>query len=159
VQPDPTRKHLAKPQTEFWHAPGGAPRVLSPRMVQFGHAVLRNALSSAVREELVTRNVAKLVRVSTPHYEVGQGLDPMTARTFLESIREDRLYALYLCAVVLGLRRSELLGLAGSVVDLAVGRHTCVAIASARSRATHRARDRRPLRHQGHDDRLRPRQS
>ena len=42
-------------------------------MVQFGHAVLRNALSSAVREELVTRNVAKLVRVSTPHYEVGQG--------------------------------------------------------------------------------------
>lgn len=64
------------------------------------------------REELVTRNVAKLVRVSTPHYEVGQALDSVTARTFLASIREDRLYALYLCAVVLGLRRSELLGLA-----------------------------------------------
>jgi hypothetical protein len=38
--------------------------------------------------------------------------------------------------------------------------HTCVSLLLALgSAAAHRARDRRPFRHQGHDDRLRPRQS
>jgi hypothetical protein len=80
-------------------------------MVQFAHAVLRNALSNAVREELVTRNVAKMVKTSTPEYEVGGGLDPLAARALLARIIDDRLYALYLCAIVLGMRRRELLGL------------------------------------------------
>jgi hypothetical protein len=31
------------------------------------HAVLRNAVEHAVREELVPRNVVKLVRVPAPH--------------------------------------------------------------------------------------------
>lgn len=33
---------------------------------QIAHAVLRNALSNAVREELVSRNAAKLVKMSNP---------------------------------------------------------------------------------------------
>jgi hypothetical protein len=37
-------------------------------MVQSIHAVLRNALESAVREEVIQRNVAKLVKVTTPKY-------------------------------------------------------------------------------------------
>ena len=40
-------------------------------MVQFAHAVLRNALQHAMREELLARNVARLVQVSTPDYQVG----------------------------------------------------------------------------------------
>lgn len=103
---------------------GGGPRLLSPRMVQFAHAVLRNALSNAVREELVSRNVAKLVPVSTPDYDVGNGLDPVTAKQLLDTIREERLFALYLCAIVLGMRRGELLGLAWSAVDLDSARLT-----------------------------------
>jgi integrase len=87
-------------------------------MVQFAHAVLRNALSNAVREELVTRNVAKMVKTSTPEYEVGGGLDPLAARALLARIIDDRLYALYLCAIVLGMRRRELLGLTWEAVDL-----------------------------------------
>jgi integrase len=122
LTPVDVRRFVAELRSKRTDGRGGGPRVLSPRMVQFAHAVLRNALSSAAREELVTRNAAKLVRVSTPDYEVGHGLDPVTARTFLASIREDRLYALYLCAVVLGLRRSELLGLAWPAVDLDGGR-------------------------------------
>lgn len=101
---------------------GGGPRTLSPRMVQFAHAVLRNALSNAVREELVSRNVAKLVKMSTPEYDVGAGLDPIAARALLAEINDDRLYALYLCAIVLGMRRGELLGLTWSAVDLDGGR-------------------------------------
>ncbi|MFC7660896.1 tyrosine recombinase XerC [Pseudonocardia benzenivorans] len=90
---------------------GGGRRTLSKRMVQFAHAVLRNALSNAVREELISRNAAKLVKMSNPEYDVGTGLDPVAARALLASITEDRLYALYVCAIVLGMRRGELLGL------------------------------------------------
>lgn len=61
-----------------------------PRMVQFAHAVLRNALSNAVREELVSRNVAKMVKTSSPDYTVGAGLDPLAARTLLAQIGDDR---------------------------------------------------------------------
>ncbi len=118
LSPLDVRQFVAELRQKRTTGHGGGPRTLSPRMVQLAHAVLRNALSNAVREELVTRNVAKLVRVSTPDYEVGHGLDPVMARAFLTAIREDRLYALYLCAVVLGMRRGELLGLAWSAVDL-----------------------------------------
>lgn len=97
---------------------GGGRRTLSKRMVQFAHAVLRNALSNAVREELISRNAAKLVKMSSPEYDVGTGLDPIAARALLGSITEDRLYALYVCAIVLGMRRGELLGLMWDAVDL-----------------------------------------
>ncbi|MFI6849040.1 hypothetical protein [Kitasatospora sp. NPDC050467] len=53
---------------------------LSRRMVQSIHAVLRNALESAVREELILRNVAKLVQVPTPDYGTGKGLTVPQAR-------------------------------------------------------------------------------
>lgn len=122
--PADVRRFVADLRDKRTDGHGGGPRVLSPRMVQFGHAVLRNALSNAMREEFVTRNVAKLVRVSTPDYEIGSGLDPVTARAFLVAIREERLFALYLCAIVLGMRRGELLGLAWSAVDLDTGRLT-----------------------------------
>lgn len=48
---------------------------LSARMVQSIHAVLRNALQTAVREEAIARNVASLVEVSPPRYTVNRGLD------------------------------------------------------------------------------------
>ena len=120
--PADVRRLLAALREKQTSGHGGGPRGLSPRMVQFAHAVLRNALSNAVREELVSRNVAKLVRISTPTYDVGTGLDPIAARAFLATINEDRLYALYLCAIVLGMRRGELLGLTWSAVDLDVER-------------------------------------
>lgn len=44
------------------------------RGVQQVHAVLRNGLQSAMRDELVVRNVASLVQVKTPRYKVGRGL-------------------------------------------------------------------------------------
>lgn len=116
--PTEVRRLLAALREKQTSGHGGGPRGLSPRMVQFAHAVLRNALSNAVREELVSRNAAKLVRISTPTYDVGTGLDPIAARAFLATITEDRLYALYLCAIVLGMRRGELLGLTWAAVDL-----------------------------------------
>lgn len=58
---------------------------LSARMVQFIHAVLRNALQTAVREEVIPRNVASLVRVSAPRYTVNRGLDLAQAKRLLKS--------------------------------------------------------------------------
>ncbi|MBN9101469.1 MAG: site-specific integrase [Pseudonocardia sp.] len=118
LSPADVRRMLAELREKETIGHGGGPRKLSPRMVQFAHAVLRNALSNAVREELVGRNVAKMVRTTTPDYDVGAGLDPIAARALLDTIRDDRLYPLYLCAVVLGMRRGELLGLTWSAVNL-----------------------------------------
>jgi hypothetical protein len=44
------------------------------------HAVLRNALESAVREEVIPRNVARLVKVTTSKYAVNRGLSVVQAR-------------------------------------------------------------------------------
>lgn len=90
------------------------------RGVQFVHAVLRAGLQNAMRDELVMRNVAKLVQVPSPHYEVGRGLAPDQARALLLAARGDRLAALYVIAVYLGLRRGEVLGLRWEDVDWSV---------------------------------------
>lgn len=91
---------------------------LSVRMVQSIHAVLRNALQCAVREEVLPRNVAKLVKVSVPKYRVNRGLTVAEARRVLKVAVDERLYALYVLALCLGLRRGELLGLRWSDIDL-----------------------------------------
>jgi integrase len=82
--------------------------------------VLRSALSAAMREELVTRNVAALVRVPVPRGRKSPVWSVDEARRFLESARadDDPLYAGYVLMLVLGLRRGELLGLAWEDVDL-----------------------------------------
>lgn len=94
---------------------------LSPRTVQYSHAVLRRALGQAVKDGLVARNVAKLVdppRVERPEVEP---LTPEQARAFLKAIAGDRLEALYSVAVAVGLRRGEALGLRWKDVDLEKG--------------------------------------
>lgn len=90
----------------------------SRRLVQQVHAVLRNALQAAVREELIGRNVAKLVKITGPEYRIDRGLTVDQARVLLRAARDHRLYALYVLALYLGLRRGELLGLRWADVDL-----------------------------------------
>jgi integrase len=93
-------------------------RVLSPRTVQYIHAVLRRALEQARRDELIERNVAALV--SSPRV-VRKEVEPLTeeeARKLLGVARTNRLYALYAVAVALGLRRGEALALRWDDVDL-----------------------------------------
>lgn len=90
----------------------------SKRQIQFIHAVLRNALASAERDELVTRNVAKLVQIPTPRYKVGKGLAVAEVKKLLAEAAKTRLYALYVVAATLGLRRGELLGLRWADLDL-----------------------------------------
>ncbi|MFJ5708908.1 tyrosine-type recombinase/integrase [Streptomyces sp. NPDC093105] len=93
----------------------------SARTVQYVHAVLRSALQQAVREELIARNVAKIVETPTVQREEVRPLDAAEARLLLKAARDHRLYALWLLLVSTGLRRGEVLGLTWSDVDLAAG--------------------------------------
>ncbi len=81
--------------------------------------MLRNALSNAEREELITRNVAKLVQIPTPRYKVGKGLPVRDVKKLLSAAKETRFYPVYVLAATLGLRRGELLGLRWSDIDFA----------------------------------------
>lgn len=95
---------------------------LSPRTVQYLHAILHRALEQALRWGLAPRNVADAVDAPKPARREMQALTPEQADRFLEATRTDRLHALFALAVGCGLRQSELLGLAWSDVDLEAGR-------------------------------------
>ncbi|MFF8916886.1 tyrosine-type recombinase/integrase [Streptomyces sp. NPDC015032] len=79
--------------------------------------VLRNALNRAVREELLTRNVAELVDMPKVTKKEVKPWNAREAITFLRSARAHRLYAACVLVLVLGLRRSEVLGLRWQDID------------------------------------------
>ena len=94
----------------------------SPRQVQWVHAVLRTALTAATREELTSRNVAMLVHTPTVASHIGRALSVPETRRILQAAAGERLAAVFVLAVHLGLRQAELLGLRWVDVDLAAGR-------------------------------------
>ncbi|MEU8529225.1 site-specific integrase [Streptomyces sp. NPDC048629] len=82
------------------------------------HRVLRTALSAACREELIVRNVAKLVE---PPRAATRDLSPWSldeTLDFLAAARRDPLYAAFVLAIAMGLRRGELVGLRWTDIDL-----------------------------------------
>lgn len=87
--------------------------------IQVIRKVLSSALTSAQREELVARNVARLVVVPTSSYEPKK-IDPWTldeTRLFLGAAKSDRLYAAFALLAAYGLRRGEVLGLRWRDID------------------------------------------
>lgn len=94
---------------------------LSSRTVQYHHAVLRRAPVSAERWGHVHRNAAKLVTPPKVERAEVQPMTPEQARCFLDSVKDDRLYPLYLVALSLGLRQGEALALRWKDVALGVG--------------------------------------
>lgn len=90
----------------------------SPGTVAKVHAVLRSALSDAVRFDLVERNVAKLVRIPNGQAAERRVPTPKEIRQLLDAATGDRLAEAFVIAVSLGLRRGELLGLKWTDVDL-----------------------------------------
>jgi integrase len=105
---------------------------LSANSVQRMRDVLRNALNQALEWGLVSRNVAKLVKVPRGEARETRVLTAAQARQFLEASKGDRLESLYRVAVALGMRQGEILGLRWSDVDLA-GRTLTVRKAMQRS--------------------------
>jgi integrase len=78
---------------------------------------LRNALNRAIKEEILTRNVALLVDMPKVSKDKGAAWNAREAIAFLRSARAHRFYAACVLVLVLGLRRSELLGLRWQDID------------------------------------------
>jgi integrase len=85
--------------------------------VQIMRTVLSAALTRAVREELIPRNVARLVEL--PPWERGtiQPWSAEEAKCFLAAARPDPLYPAFVLLLLYGLRRGESLGLRWSDID------------------------------------------
>lgn len=102
---------------------GDARRLVSqagrdPQTARHIRSTLRRALADALREGLVTRNVAALAeppRMSKPERTV---LTADQVRALIEGTREDRLHALWALAATTGMREAEMLALTWDAIDL-----------------------------------------
>ena len=88
------------------------------RTIQYVHATLRAALEDAMREELIPKNVAKLVRVRRPVQREARPLSIDEVRQLFAYHHDDKLLPMLVVFALLGLRLSEVLGLRWSEVDL-----------------------------------------
>ena len=86
--------------------------------------MLRAALQDAVDEDLIPRNVARLVNLRVTDQHKVRAFTGAETTEVLAAARGHRLYALWAVALAIGLRRGEALGLAWEDVDLVVGRVT-----------------------------------
>lgn len=94
---------------------------LSAKSVAYIHQVLRTSLGLAVRWDMVSRNVARLVDRPRVQRKPISPLTPDEARTFLGGVRGHRLEALFSVALALGLRQGEALGLRWDDIDFNAG--------------------------------------
>ncbi|WP_310725071.1 site-specific integrase [Streptomyces sp. N2A] len=95
----------------------------SRRVVQAARDALRAALTHAVTEEEIGKNVAALVKVPKPRRRRIKPWSAAEASRFLADAvaREDPLFAAWVLVLCLGLRRGEVLGLTWKSVDFESG--------------------------------------
>jgi integrase len=89
----------------------------SVRNVQIMRQVLSAALSRAVREELITRNVARLVDLPGWEPDVVEPWSSAEALAFLQAAINDPLYPAFVLLLLYGMRRGEVLGLRWQDID------------------------------------------
>ena len=96
---------------------------LSPTTVRYHLAMLKMALHQAVRDGLLPRNVAALVKAPPKAHPQMRALDVEQAMLFLgEARRSSPHYRLYLTALLTGARQGELAGLRWQDCDFVAGR-------------------------------------
>ncbi len=93
----------------------------SVRNVHILRQILSAALSRAAREELVARNVARLVEL--PAWEPAPTVpwSPAEALAFLQAAKPDPLYPAFVLLLLYGMRRGEVLGLRWADIDTDAG--------------------------------------
>lgn len=101
---------------------------LSPTTVLQMHRMIHKALKQAVAWGLVYRNVAAFVQPPKPTNKTVRPFSPDEAQTFIKALKDDDFEALYLMALMTGMRLGELLAIQWDDIDLdrgiAVVRHT-----------------------------------
>ncbi|MFJ8110120.1 tyrosine-type recombinase/integrase [Streptomyces sp. NPDC096132] len=95
----------------------------SRRVVQAARDALRAALTHAVTEEEISKNVASLVKVPKPRRKRIKPWSVVEAGRFLADAltREDPLFGAWVLVLCLGLRRGEVLGLTWKSIDFETG--------------------------------------
>jgi integrase len=91
---------------------------LSIGTVRYHHAVIHVALKTALKQGLVGRNVADAVLVPRMKHHEMQTWNEEEINRFFETVKESPYYAMFYTALFTGMRRSELLGLKWTDVDL-----------------------------------------
>lgn len=89
---------------------------LDPQTVRHVRATLRRSLADALRDGLVSRNVAALAEAPPMHKAERTYLTTPQVRRVIDEARGERLWPLWVLIVTTGLRVSEALGLAWSDV-------------------------------------------
>ena len=92
---------------------------LSPRTVRQMHAILKSALSEAVKWEILVRNPASAVRGPKVGRAVMRTYDLEQTAELIEAVRGTRIFIPTLLAVLGGLRRGEIAALRWRDIDLA----------------------------------------
>lgn len=112
-------RDLTRPEVRRLYAEKS--KALSPRSVDYIHVTLQMALSQAVKDDLIYRNVAEGERPRSSRQRRSdevKALSSQQVRELLAAAQGTRNEALYLVAVHTGLRQGELLGLKWTDVDL-----------------------------------------
>lgn len=90
----------------------------SPKYVRNIALMLSTALTFAVKRGRLSRNPAKDAELPKAERPEMKCWSPEETKTFLEHVRDDRLYPLWLLMATTGMRRGEVLGLQWGDVDL-----------------------------------------
>ncbi len=114
LQPSRIQGYYAKALSEV-RANNGK---LSARTVRNIHKVLSEALSHAVKWQILVRNVALAVDPPRPSQSEMATFTEEQSRLFLEAVAESSYHELFTVALYTGMRRSELLGLPWKDVDV-----------------------------------------
>jgi integrase len=118
----PTGRARRKPATRPTPVPERKPvKPLAARSVAYALTILTAALGDAVRDELITRNVAALVQPPRKTDAPIRSLDEQEARKVVAVALVDRMAPLWLVLLALGLRKGEALALRWEALDLEAG--------------------------------------
>jgi integrase len=94
---------------------------LSSKTVRTTHTVVRKALDDAERLGPIIRNPTATARPSTAQPKKQRTWTSDQLRHFLDSIEDDRLFALYVFLATTGMRRGEVIGVRWTDLDLDAG--------------------------------------
>ncbi len=94
---------------------------LSARTVRYIHIIIHEALSQAVKNNLIVRNVSELTTLPKQSKKEMRVLTLEEQSRFLDTLEDDRLRAAYILALATGIREGELMALRWQDVDLKEG--------------------------------------